>query len=105
MADKKLNIGFDLTDKSNVLQQSICRMLSATSRDEESLLTRYYNIYGQVDIAEIDSEIKSQLSSIISDKERHHNKLFDIAKVVGCEIYQSNGEEIVISKGKKPRKA
>ncbi len=101
MAYKKLNIGFDITDKSHRLQQSICSMLNAASKDEERAVPMYQNIYGQIDMAEIDGKIKSQLLDIISDEERHYNKLFDIAKTVGCEIYQSNGEETVVSKSKK----
>ena len=52
-------------------------------------------------MAEIDNKIKEQISSIILDKKRDYSKLFDIAKAVGCEIYESNGEEKLISKSRK----
>ena len=32
MTNKKLNIGFDTTDKTNRLQQSVCSMLSGASK-------------------------------------------------------------------------
>lgn len=93
---RKLNIGFDITDKAHRLQQSVCSMLNAASRNEEKAISDYQTTYGQADIAGLNQISKDKIRRIISDKERHYNDLFDIARDVGCEIYESNGEEILI---------
>lgn len=95
---RKLNIGFDTTDKSHRLQQSVCSMLNAASRNEEKAISNYRTTYGQADMAGVNQISKDKIRRIISDKERHYNDLFDIARDVGCEIYESNGEEVLISK-------
>jgi len=101
MTHKKLNIGFDRDDKINVLQQSVCSMLSGASKAEERATHLYQSIYGQMDMANIDGKIKGQISDMVVERQRDYNKLFDIAKAVGCEIYESNGEEKLVIPGRK----